>query len=543
MAASPDAAASRSAPDVRARPNGYRRSPLVPPERRATSPDSDGSDIRTHAGETNIQLLLRLPGSRASDCSPEGGIPSTSEGFSMEDGPRPLSSVALQGRRRRTCQLPTFLAISLLSVTISVVCTVPLMLLSTVNGNTLGDHLLADAARSKFQVLYRSTQAALDEADSRMAFVEQWLCHTATSVSDPATEPALRHVMFSWIASARRTGGLCLSAASDGGPWSRCASRVASGDGVRLFWGFNNGTAMAKAEVDDGWELVGNGPACGGACGARPPLALEDHELGWLPPRVRSDTLSDGSRQTLTEIGQKRLVPTPGGPVLSFLWMDDPDWAVVLDEVGAAVPAAAAAFVFSSGGALLASTCGTCRAGGELLSATQSGCDIVRRTYEWLQASGHAEAAAFSGQGLVRGQHTLVNLRRLNTSRGEATPYTLALSYPFSQVDRPVRDNFLAMLLTSASLLVLTSLAACWMAWMFLRLPLRDLASEMDQCVQLKFQSHAPCVPWLSELSSISRCFHKMKATLMEVAKLVWPTIHGFGGRKMCSLPLVSFTG
>lgn len=365
----------------------------------------------------------------------------------------------------------------------------PILAISASKTQDLGSLLLKEVAQQQFNGMHTAIQAALDEGDYYMDFLDGWLRHVPLPLNASSLEFHLRNNMLAWISNvAKRIGGVCVAFVNDYSPrggWQYCANR-AEFDGVQdLYWNYMpNNTNMYQVKVDRHWNLL-DIVDYWGAYKRKLAFEWEDGQMQWDAPWIWSEGRRNGSAITYTEVGQHRMVRIDGVPILNRFWMQDSDWAKLLqlnsDLLNSQNLEPPTAFLFDIAGTLITSTCGIINLKGKLISVNQSDCTVVREAYDQLLHTGHIDRGIGFIQSYLSVGTYLVGVRRIVTSKGDVTPYFLASAYPYASIDSPVRWALLLLIFASLVSFTFTTLAASLLTSRLIALPLRAVALDMDR--------------------------------------------------------------
>eukprot|EP00667_Euglena_gracilis_P001910 EG_transcript_1910 len=469
--------------------------------------------------------------------------PGFGEQLTLSAPPRPLWERCLVVRSghaadpippsRQVPLIPVLLLTCLLAIFISVCSTSPVIAVSAVTTQALGYDLLAEVSAQHFHVLALRVQAALDEADYWVNYMDAWLRHREGDLSGAVMEPDLKRVMLPWMAGvANRVGGMCTIFPREyvpGKKWSFCASRMDFAGRRDLFWEhFTNSTVMYRDHVDRYWNLgatleTWDAPSDRG----ERYFNMSDGSAEWLEPWLWQEDRPDGSAPAFTEVGQYRMTRVDGLPVIHFVWMQDVDWAALLHSVvqffsgGAA--GASTAYLVDDRGTLIAATCGATHRAGQLVAAAGSDCAVVAQTYQALAPlAAPPEAQATAASVATATGSFLISWQRIVTSRGDVTPYYLVLATPHSSVDGPIRWSVVLLVIISVTSLAAVALVAVLFTNKMIASPLRQVAWDMHRCVELDVVGSAvPRGTCVRELSLMMESFAKMRVMLDTVTRFL----------------------
>eukprot|EP00668_Euglena_longa_P004076 GGOE01004780.1.p1 GENE.GGOE01004780.1~~GGOE01004780.1.p1 ORF type:complete len:721 (+),score=171.63 GGOE01004780.1:29-2191(+) len=433
-----------------------------------------------------------------------------------------------QGSQGWVRGIPVLWTICLLVLAIAAVSALPIMGISIVQTESLGDTLLLEATEQQFNVMHVSIQAALDEGDYWGDFIAGWLRHRPPPLLARDLTPTMKVLMLTWLSTvAKRVGGFCsafVSEMSPTGGWQFCATRIFCNTTTEYHWEYMpNSTTMYEVHTDQYFNLLDT-VASWSAYNEKQQFSWPDGHLEWDQPSIWV-----GCGKVITEVGQHRMVKVGNASIVNRFWMEDADWAQVLQaNLNTSHPinthSSPIAFLLSNTGHLIASTCGATNCHGTLILANESDCYLLRQTYEALDRGGYllpGAEAAFHRADLPAGTY-LVGLRQIRTTRSGDTPYYLATAYPYCAVNRPVRWTILLFGVTSMCSVCLTIVMASVLTGWLLDKPLRHVARDLDRCVELDIStpfSHSRTPIW--ELRSILDSLAKVRGTLQAVTKFV----------------------
>eukprot|EP00667_Euglena_gracilis_P010247 EG_transcript_10427 len=422
--------------------------------------------------------------------------------------------------------LPAMWMMCLLVLAISAVSALPILGISILQTQSLGDKLLQEIAQQQFNVMHVSIQAALDEGDYWGDYMDGWLRHRPPPLRAANLTADMKTMMLTWLSTvAKRVGGMCSAFVNEMNPyggWQFCAARILYKGNIEYHWEYMpNSTTMYEVRTDQYFNLLDT-VLSWTAYKVKPQYAWPDGHMEWVQP---STWLQD--TEVITEMGQYRMVRTGNATILNRFWMDDSDWAKVLrDNLNASFSInqdqPPIAFLFSNMGMLITSTCGVTNRNGNLIRVNESDCDLVRQTYAALGRDGYlAAGSGFYRANLPSGPY-LLGMREIQTTRSGMTPYYLATAYPYSAVDQPVRWTISLLVIVTVCIVCGTILVASVLTSRLIAKPLRDVARDLDRCVELdvsKVFDHSRTP--IRELCSIIDSVIKVKGTLQAVTKFV----------------------
>eukprot|EP00667_Euglena_gracilis_P001575 EG_transcript_1575 len=451
-----------------------------------------------------------------------------SRGFEVlpQSGLTPQQTRRTAGERRPKKGIPALWIMCLVVLAISAVSALPIMGISIIQTESLGITLLQEAAEQQFNVMHTSILVALDEGDYWADYLEGWLRHQPPPLFARDLTPALQTTMLTWLSTvAKRVGGYCTAFVSEmnlNGGWQVCAARILYNGNVEYHWEYMpNGTTMYEVRTDQYFNLLDT-VASWYAYNFKPQFAWPDGRKEWDQPR----TWTEGTTVS-TQMGEHRMIKVGNASIVNRFWMEDKDWAKVLREnlnaslaINTADPPIA--FLFSTAGELITSTCGAVNRGTSLILANESECDLLRQTYMALSNDGYLQTgSAFYRANLPAGAY-LLGLRRISTSRSGLTPYFLATAYPYGAVDEPVRWTISLLVIVCVCAVFGTIAVASFLTSRLIAKPLQDVAEDLDRCVELDaskaVQRHRTPI---RELSSILDSLGKVKSTLQAVTMFV----------------------
>eukprot|EP00667_Euglena_gracilis_P006153 EG_transcript_6205 len=397
--------------------------------------------------------------------------------------------------------------------------------ISILQTQSLGDKLLQEVAEQQFNVMHVSIQAALDEGDYWADSIEGWLRHQPPPLHVRNLTAQMKSMMLSWLSSvAKRVGGMCSAFVNEMNPygqWQFCAVRMLYQGNIEYHWEYMpNSTMMYEVRTDQYFNLLDT-VASWPAYKLKPQFNWSDGRKQWDQPSIWPE-----GNTVITQIGQYRMVKTGNATIVNRFWMEDKDWAQVLrNNLNASLTDnmdnPPIAFLFSDQGMIITTTCGSTNLNGNLIRVNESDCGLVRQTFAAVQRDGYlAKGAGFYRANLPAGPY-LLGLSRIEATRSGETPYFLATAYPYSAVDEPVTWTISLLVTVCVCTMVGTIIVASLLTSFLIASPLRDVAKDLDRCVELDVNPFSHRRTPIRELSSILDSLGKVKGTLQAVTMFV----------------------